>query len=215
MRGERGALRMCCSLFIPVFALIVAVVIKTFSAPDLGPPPGGVSDGSTGSEIGGALAAKLAGGLEAQPHAAVTLSERDLTVLIREYNPDPQHLTSPSARVRGGALVVDAQRSFGPFGVTIVTTLSVGLTTRPDSSSAINAQIADISLGQLSIPSWIRGLYAPSGSLGSSLDQLFAANPVLAGLRTNLDCLALVHDGVRLSVHRPGYPAEPEQCADS
>ena len=98
----------------------IVVVTKALAAPDLGAAPGGTVHGSSAAVIAAALGGAAATQLLAMDHAVVTVSERDLTVIATARNPSPARFRNPQARVRNGYIVVSADTSVGPFGVTAV-----------------------------------------------------------------------------------------------
>src|SRR5438270_491856 len=81
----------------------------------------GPDDGSSQQAIAATLATQLAGHLLASAasphkgHAAVTLSEHDLTVLATANNPHPDRFHNVQARVRNGLVLVSADTSVGPL----------------------------------------------------------------------------------------------------
>src|SRR5581483_11543864 len=104
--------RGCGCLLAALALLVVAVVVlavQAFASPDLGPAPGGADDGATQTAIAIRLGSGLAGQLIAGEHGHVDLSEHDLTVLVREHDPDTQRFQSPDVRVRGDLVVIDAR----------------------------------------------------------------------------------------------------------
>ena len=214
--GERGLLlRGCCfALFIPMLVLVALVVLtlRATAAPDLGADPAGPSHGSTEALIAAALAGSAATQLAAGEHASVTLSERDLTVMAAAHNPSPTRFRNPQSRVRGGYLVVSAQTSVGPLGVTGIARYSISFA--DDTGVAeLTASSVDYAVGQLSLPGWVADRIDPRGSSTLNLTGLFGSNPALQTLAKNMECVAVQNDGVHVGFHRPGSTADPTTCA--
>ncbi|MHB8718838.1 MAG: hypothetical protein ACYDAC_08105 [Candidatus Dormibacteria bacterium] len=212
--GERGLLRGCCLL---VLLLVVALVAAGFTAtralaaPDLGPDPGGTSHGSTEALIAAALAGSAATQLAAGPHAVVTLSEIDLTVLARARNPDPARLRNPQARIRNGRVVLSATTDVGPFAATLVVDVTLSFTT-VDGQVQVTATPTSYAIGQLGIPAFVATRAAPNTASTLNLTQLFTGNPPLQALAQSMECVAVQSDGVHVGFHRPGVAPDATRC---
>jgi hypothetical protein len=148
----------------------------------------------------------------AAPHATVTLSERDLTVIARARNPRPDRFADPEARVRDGEVVISASTPLGPLSVTSVARIRVGLTSATGGRPRLLSDVTAVEFGALSVPGWARSALDPRGGDTLELDQAFDASPALGLLRDNLDCLAVGGGGVRIGIHRPGVTAFPAGC---
>jgi hypothetical protein len=211
---EAGLVRGCCvGMLIPIVVLVALLVIgwRALAAPDLGPQPDGTSHGSSESVIAAALAGDAATQLVAGEHALVTLSERDLTVIAVARNPSPSRYRNPEARIRGGYVVVSADTSIGPFGVTGYGRFSLVFS---DSAVApqITARVVDYSVGQLGLPGFISDRIDSRGSSTLNLASLFGANPILQTLSKTMECVSVQADGVRVGFHRPGAVANSSAC---
>ena len=219
--AQRGLVRGCCLgvlLLLALLGLLAFAVDRAMAAPDLGSPPGGTSHGDTQQAIAVSLAVQIAAELIVQDHAVVTLSERDLTVLAAQNNQNPGRFHNLQARVRNGQVVVSADTSFGPLGVTMVTYLTVSLD-RSAAPPVIDVRSNAVDIGALHVPGWLKDRFAGSSAPTISLDQLFsgiaAAKPVLSELEKNVECLSVAPDGVRIGVHRPGAGADTTVCGGS
>ncbi len=208
-------MRGCCLGLIIVATLTVISVIvgsRALAAPDLGAPPGGTSHGSDEAIIAAALGGQAATQLLGSEHAVVSLSERDLTVIANARNPSPARYRNPQARIRNGNVVVSADTSVGPFGVTAVATFQLLFSTA-SGATQITAHAVDYSVGQLGIPGFIGDRLDPRGSATLNLTALFASNPALELLSQAMDCVAVHSDGVHIGFHRPGVTPSTAVCA--
>jgi hypothetical protein len=212
--GQAGLLRGCCFGLVLVVVLVagtVFVTVRALAAPDLGPPPGGTAHGSSEVVIAAALAGDAATQLVFGDHATVTLSERDLTVIANARNPSPDRFRNPQARVRNGDVVVSADTSVGPLGVTGVVRY-VLLFSTSSGTTQVSAQVVDYAVGQLGVPGFLGDRVDPRASSSVNLTALFASNLILEGLSQSLDCVAVHDDGVHVGFHRPGVSAAPGTC---
>lgn len=214
-RGQAGVIRGCCLGIVLLGVLLIAgggyLTQRALAAPDLGAPPGGTAHGSNQTLLAASLAADLAVQVISKPHAVVTLSEKDLTVIADEHNPEPAKYRNPQARIRGQYVVVSAQTSVGPFDATAVaryTLLFDDSTGRPN----ITAQAVDYAVGRLTIPDWARSQLDPRGSGTLSLNALLGSNPALHLVADHLECVAIAPDGIRLGFHRPDVAMDPAAC---
>jgi hypothetical protein len=194
-----------------VVAATVFVAVHALAAPDLGSPPGGTSHGGSVTVIAATLAGDAATQLVHGDHAVVVLSERDLTVIARDRNPAPNRFRNPQARIRDGNVVVSADTSVGPFGVTAVASFQLLLTVTP-STTQLSAQAVDYQVGQLGLPGFVGARFDPRGSATLNLTALFASSPVLETLSKTLDCLSVRSDGVHVGFHRTGAGASDAAC---
>ena len=214
-RGQAGLIRGCCLGLLLLLVLVVAAGVvgeRALAAPDLGPPPGGTAHGSSELVIAAALAGSAATQLLTGDHAVVTLSEHDLTVIAQARNPSPDRFVNPQARIRNGDVVVSADTSVGPFGVTAVATYQL-IFTEGSGTPQVTAQAVDYAVGQLGIPGFIGDRIDPRGSSSLNLTSVFASNPILETLAQAMDCVAVHPDGVRIGFHRPGVSASTSTCA--
>jgi hypothetical protein len=211
-RAPQGLMRGCCALVavaVVVLGFVVFLTVRVVAAPDLGAAPRGPGHGESQTAIAVSLGAQVVAQLLVQPHATVTLSEHDLTVLVGEHV--AKALTDATVRTRGGQVVVSGQHPVGPFTVTPVAHLALTLDTTK-SPPSLGSQIVELDLGQLGLPGFIRDRIL--GSLASSidLDQVFNGSPALKALRANLECVAVVDDGLRIGVHSPLAAADTSIC---
>jgi hypothetical protein len=212
--AQAGLVRGCCLGLVLLAALAIFAAVQGFRAladPDLGPAPGGASHG-TGLAL---IAAELAGDAGTQlisgEHAVVVLSEQDLTVIALARNPSPDRFRNPQVRIRNGLLVVSAQSSVGPFGVTPVARTQV-VFSDPVGSPQITAQAVDFAVGQLGLPQWLGERLDPVPSTTVNFAKLFAANPILLTLSQTLECVSVKPDGVHVGFHRPGATTDSSRC---
>jgi hypothetical protein len=213
--AQAGLVRGCCLGPLVLLAVVVVSVVlgsRALAAPDLGAAPGGIPHGSSEAVIAAALGGQAATQLVGSEHAVVSLSERDLTVIATARNPSPDRYRNPQARIRNGNVVVSADTSVGPFGVTAVATFQL-LFSSASGSTQITAHAVGYSVGQLGIPGFIGDRLDPRGSATLNLTALFAANPALELLAQSLDCVAVHPDGVHIGFHRPGVTLSTTVCA--
>lgn len=212
--GQVGLLRGCCFPLILVLVVVVGGLVlgqRALAAPDLGAPPGGTAHGSTELVIAAALVGDAATQLLKADQAVVTLSERDLTVIANARNPSPVRFRNPQARIRNGDVVVSADTSVGPFGVTAVAGFTL-LFSNAAGSTQITAQAVNYSVGQLGLPSFVGDRLDPRGSATLNITSLFASNPALLALTQFMDCVAVRPDGVHVGFHSPGVAATTGAC---
>jgi len=212
---RRGLSRGCLILLVPlvvVAALGGILGTLALSSPDLGARPGGRDDGDSELAIATAVATELAAQLVAGSHAVVTLSEHDLTVLVRENNPNPTRLRDPQARVRDGLVVIDARTSVGPFSVDAVGKVALLLTQGSDGLPRVAAEFRAVQLGGLGLPDFAARAVQDRIQQALDLQDLLASNQALRLARRSLDCVSVAADGVRLGFHRPGVAPAPGDC---
>jgi hypothetical protein len=187
------------------------IIDRAVSGPDLGSPPRGPNHGNNQLAIAATLAPQLAASLIVQPHAVVTLSEHDLTVLATQNNPKPAEYHNVSVRVRSGMLLVAADVGVGPFTPTAVGHVAV---TFDDSSgqARISSQVSQIDLGQLSLPGWLKDRFVAQVTQSTALLPLFADSSALKSVLSDIECLVVADEGVRIGVHRPGVTADASTC---
>ncbi len=213
LTGQVGLFRGCCLgliLLLVVIGVTAFCADRALAAPDLGAPPAGPDDGSGQTQIAVTLGVQLAAKLIATPHGAVTLSERDLTVLAQAHNPHPDRYTNLTVRARDKLLVISADDHFGPFKITPVLHVTLALQGSNASDVAVHAQQLDV--GQLPLPGGIRDHFL--GELPSvvSIPSLFGANQALQALSSNIECVLVSPGGLVIGVHRPGTPADSSTC---
>lgn len=212
--GQAGLFRGCClGLLVLVLVAAFATVegLRALAAPDLGPPPGGTAHGSSMTVIAAALAGDAASQLALADHAVVILSERDLTVIAVARNPSPSRFRNPQVRDRDGYVMVTAESSVGPFGVTAVARFTL-VFSNPSAAPTITVQAVDFGVGQLGLPGFIGDRLDPRGSATLNLAGLFAADPQLAALAAAMECVSVKADGVHVGFRRPGAAADTSRC---
>lgn len=212
--GQLGLVRGCCLGLVLLAALVIFAAVQGFRAladPNLGAAPAGPAHGDSLVVMAASLAGDAGTQLLTGEHAVVTLSEQDLTVIAQARNPSPDRFRNPQVRVRDGLLVVSAQSSLGPFGVTPVVRMTVAFS---DQSGApqVSATATDYAVGQLGIPQWLGDRLDPRANATFNLTSLFAANPALQLLSQALECVTVRADGVHVAFHRPGAIADPGRC---
>ena len=146
-----------------VVALLVVLVLiaggamltwRAAAAPELGAPPRGPDDGHTRLEIAAAMGRKAAQGLALGPHTVVTLSEKDLTTVLRSSISDAQQFQDPEARVRDGLVVIDVRTRLGPMDITAVGQAALSLVCPADGAPDVAADVRSISAGRMPLPGW-------------------------------------------------------------
>ncbi|HEY7926414.1 MAG TPA: hypothetical protein VIG86_03220 [Candidatus Dormibacteraeota bacterium] len=209
-----GVVRGCCLGLVLLAAIAIFAAVQGFRAladPNLGAPPAGTSHGTGLALIAAELAGDAGTQLVAGEHAVVVLSEQDLTVIATARNPSPDRFRNPQVRVRDGLLVMSAQSSVGPFGVTPVARTQV-VFSDPSGSPQIAAQAVDFAVGQLTLPQWLGERLDPAASTTINFAKLFAANPILLTLSQALECVSVKPDGVHVGFHRPGAATDSSRC---
>jgi hypothetical protein len=215
-RHQRGLGRGCAVLIgaaLVVVLLLVYGYVRATSTPDLGAPPRGPEHGQDQRSIAVSMAARLAPGLLLAPHATVSVSEQDLTVIIRENDSEPDRFRDPEARVRDGKVVIDAHTSVGPLSVIAVARLGLALATGNGQPPDVRVDIAAIDAGSLSLPWFVRDAIRQRIESSVTLNGVFSSNPDLNRLRPFLDCVAVTSQDVLLGFHRPGTDANPQGCS--
>lgn len=201
-----------------MLVLVVAgggfVAWQASAAPDLGAAPRGPDDGSTRLEIAATMGRKAAAGLALAPHTVVTLSEQDLSTVLRTSNPDAQHFRDPEARVRDGLVVIDAHTSLGPLGFVAVGRVSLSLVCPPDGAPDVAADVRGISAGRMPLPGW--AVSQIRDRIGRDIDlHGLLADAQLDPIRPYLDSVQVTGDGVALGFHRPGILQSNDPCGQS
>jgi hypothetical protein len=211
---QRGIVRGCClGLLVLLIAVggLVFLADRALAAPVLGAPPAGPSHGATEPAIALALGTDMAAQLIQGSHGVVVLSEQDLTVLAVANNPHPTEFRDLQVRVRDGLVVVSARVSAGPFTPTAVAHIS--LTLQPGASgSVIAAQVPEVDIGMLGLPGFAGSSLASQIDAALSLDRLFAIDPKLSALRSDIECVHVEPGGVAVGVHDPGIPSVAASC---
>ena len=211
---QRGIVRGCClGLFVLLIALGGSVFLadRALAAPTLGAPPAGPSHGATETAIAIALGTEMAGQLIQGAHGVVVLSEQDLTVLAVANNPHPNEFRDLQVRIRDGLVVVSARLSAGPFTPTGVARISITLQPGPTGPS-MAARVPEVDIGMLGLPGFAGSSLASQIDGALSLNRLFAIDPKLSALRTDIECVAVVPGGVAVGVHDPGVPSVASSC---
>lgn len=212
--GERGIVRSCFAGLILLIILAAGgafLADRALAAPVLGAPPAGPSHGNNEVAIAVALGASMGAQLLAGSHGVVVLSEQDLTVLADANNPKPARYRDLQVRVRNGLLVASAQISVGPFNPTVVVHVSLSLQPGPE-GPVIAAQVPEIDIGLLGVPSFLGDALVKEIDAALSLDRLFSVDPRLNALRSDIECVAIVPGGVAVGVHDPGVPTVASSC---
>jgi len=209
-----GARRAVAVVLLVVVALALAGVVVTWqalAAPDLGAAPRGPDDGHTRLAIAAAMGRKAATGLALAPHTVVTLSEQDLTTVLEDSNPDPQHFQDPEGRVRDGLVVIDVRTALGPLTVTAVARVALTLVCPPDGAPDISADVRDISAGRMPLPGFAVQQIRDRISRDVDLHALLS-DAQLDPVRPYLDSVQVTGDGVALGFHRPGLLQSNSPC---
>jgi hypothetical protein len=188
------------------------VTWQATAAPDLGAPPRGPDDGHTRLQIAATMGRRAAQGLALAAHTVVTLSEQDITTVLRSSNPDPQHFQDPEGRVRDGVVVIDARTRLGPIGITAVGRVALSLVCPPDGAPDVAADVTSISAGRMPLPGWAVTQIRDRISRDVDLHALLA-DAQLDPIRPYLDSVAVTADGVALGFHRPGLLQGNSPCS--
>jgi hypothetical protein len=188
------------------------VTWQATAAPDLGAPPRGPDDGHTRLQIAATMGRRAAQGLALAPHTVVTLSEQDITTVLRSSNPDTQHFQDPEGRVRDGLVVIDAHTRLGPVGITAVGRVALSLVCPPDGAPDVAADVTSISAGRMPLPGWAVTQIRDRISRDIDLHALLA-DAQLDPIRPYLDSVAVTADGVALGFHRPGLLQGSSPCS--
>ena len=179
--GERGAIRGCCvglALMIVLTGAAALLLLRLTGTPDLGAPPSGSDDGASQQAIAATLAPLVADGLSSSAQTAVLLSERDLTVIAAENNPDPEMFTQPQVRSRDGELLLSAASNLGPMPVVTTVKLSLHLTGAGD----VALGVVELDVGDQIIPGFLRSALDPRGNAPFDLSPFLGA-PGMAAFR--------------------------------
>lgn len=210
-RRRRGCVWAVAGLAVAV-AIIGVMAAMALGSPDLGALPGGSDDGDTEVAIAAHLGASLAAQLALGEHGVITLSEHDLTVLVRDNNPNPARFQQPNARIRGGLVVIDARTPVGPISVDAVGKLALSRTVGADGLPQVSATFTAVQVGGLGLPDFAARAVQDRIQRAFDLQDVLASNDILRLARTDLDCVAVASAGVRLGFHRPGSPASASIC---
>jgi len=214
VRARRRLSRGCGCLLAGVAVLLVVLIVlatQVLASPDLGPAPGGADDGETQTAIavhqGGSLVTQL---LTAE-HAHVDLSEHDLTVLVRENNPDTGRFQSPEVRIRAAQVVIDARTPVGPFTVVAVARMALART-EDSSGPRVSGTFQAVQVGNLGLPGQVTSALQDHVQQAFDLQDLLSASPELSLARSALECVRVGDGVVRLGFHRPGVAEDPAAC---
>jgi len=194
--------------------LIALIVLATqaLASPDLGPSPGGANDGDTEAAIAVHLGGALVTQLVTAEHGHVDLSEHDLTVLVRQNNPDANRFESPEVRIRDAVVVIDARTPVGPF--TVVAVARMALARSEDSSGPrVSGTFQAVQVGNLGLPGQVTSALQDHVQQAFDLQDLLGASPELSLARSALECVQVGGGVVRLGFHRPGVAEDPAACA--
>jgi len=203
-----------------VALLLVAVLIagggfvtwESTAAPELGAAPRGPDDGHTRLQIAAVMGRKAAQGLALAPHTVVTLSEKDITTVLRSSIPDPQQFRDPEGRVRDGLVVIDVRTKLGPVDITAVGRVALSLVCPADGAPDVAADVNSISAGRMPLPGWAVTQIRDRISRDIDLHGLLA-DAQLDPIRPYLDSVAVTADGVALGFHRPGLLQGNSPCS--
>jgi hypothetical protein len=217
-RRRGGGVRASRAAFLLVLVLFVAgacvVGWQSTSAPDLGAAPRGPNDGTTRLEIAATMGRRAAQGLALAPHTVVTLSEQDLSTVLRSSNPDAQQFQDPEARVRDGLVVIDVRTSLGPVGIIAVARVALSLVCPADGAPDVAADVRGISAGRMPLPGFAVSQIRDRISRDIDLHGLLA-DAQLDPIRPYLDSVAVTGQGVALGFHRPGLLQGQDACSPS
>jgi len=193
--------------------LIVLIVLATqvLASPDLGPAPGGTNDGDTQLAIAARLGTGLAAQMALSPHGTVDISEHDLTVLVRDNNPDSARFQDPGVRVRADQVVIDAHTPVGPFTVVAVARMALARTADAN-GPRVSATFTSAQVGNLGLPDQVTQALQSRVQQAFNLQDLLSASPVLSLARSSLECVRVGNGTVRLGFHRPGVAEDPTAC---
>lgn len=203
----------CLLAIVAIVAVLLSVgAIQAFATPDLGGAPGGSNDGETQNAIAAHLGTSLIAQFLAGQHAVVSVSEHDLTVLIREHNPNPSRFQQPEARVRDSLVVVDARTPAGPFTVWAVARLALSRTTDSSGIPRVSADFRAVQVGSLGLPDLVAHALQDRIQQAFNLQDLLGADPNLRLARQALECVQVSSTAVRIGFHRPDASADPNGC---
>ncbi len=209
-RGEHGLFRTCCLGLVILVALCVGAVVllirMTASPAFLATAPLGADDGPTTQAIATKLAKQLSLALlDKSAQATVLVSDRDLTVIAAEENPDPQTLSGLQVRSDAGQLLLSAHSHLGPLPVVVTAQLIPRLV-----NGYPQIDLNGIQVGDQSLPGFMRSLIYPQGR------AIFDLGPLIRKMSIStfgLECLGVVPDGVELGFHSPLTGPQPAICA--
>ena len=213
-RADAGGLVIRLALLVVAVLVVAAtvLVVRGTGSPGLGDPPRGPAAGPDEPAIAATLAARLATALLLHPTALVSLSEEDLTVIVRAANPHPDTFRDPEARVRDGLVVVDGATDVGPLHVTAVGRFTVSLFQDADGTPDIAAVLREVDAGELTLPGFVRDRLASDLGASAGIGRVLSSAPSLSRLRPYLDCVGVTADSVVLGFHRPRAAPAPGAC---
>ena len=187
-------------------AAVVLLLRITASPAFLATVPSGADDGSSIQAIATTLAGRLGLALLAnRGQGTITLSDRDLTVIAAQENPDPQSFTDVQVRSAAGHLLLSAHSHLGPLPVVVTARLSLRLT-----GSYPQIGISEIDVGDQVVPGFIPSAVDPRGQGIFDLKALIDKLDISA---FGPDCLTIVPQGVELGFHSPTAPPDPSICS--
>ena len=189
-------------------AAAAVLLVRLTSAPNLGAAPSGSDDGSSTQAIAVTLSNLVGTRLASSTQTAILVSERDLTVLAVDYNPDPGAFADPQVRSRDSHLLLSAANSLGPLHVVTTAKLSLSLA----GSGDVTVSIVELDVGDQVVPAFMHSAVDPRG------DGVFSLTPFLGetGMKTFrslIECVAAVPGGIELGFHRQGAPSDTGLCA--
>jgi hypothetical protein len=166
----------------------------------------GADDGGSAPAIAATLAAEAADNLsDGNPQASVTVSDRDLSVIAAEENPDPSSFTHVQVRSAAGDLLLSARSQVGLLPVVVTARLSITLV---DGTPQI--RLLEIDVGDQVIPgfmrSWVDRRDGSLFDLGSVVGALHVPS-------IGVGCVAVVADGVEMGFQSSHAEANPSLCA--
>jgi hypothetical protein len=179
------------------------IIWQATAAPDLGDAPRGPDDGHSRLQIAASMGRKVAQGLLLGPHTVVTLSEQDLTTVLRSSVASAQQFQDPEARVRNGLVVIDARSSLSALTFIAVGRVALSLACPPDGAPDVSAEVQGISAGRMPLPGWAVTQIRDRISQEIDLHGLLA-DAQLNPIRPYLDSVQVTATGVALGFHRPG-----------
>jgi len=97
------------------------------------------------------------------------------------------------------------------FAPTAVAHISLTLRPGPNGPQIV-AQVPEVDIGMLGLPAFFSTGLASQIDAALSLDRLFAIDPRLNALRSDIECVAVVRGGVAIGVHLPDVSPDAASC---
>jgi hypothetical protein len=209
-RGEHGLFRTCCLGLVILLALCVGAVVLlvrlTSSPAFLATAPLGADDGPTTQAIATRLATQLALSLlDPTGQATVLVSDRDLTVIAAEENPDPQTFSGVQVHSNAGHLLISAHSRLGPLPVIVTAQVLPHLV-----NGTPQIDLGDVQIGDQVLPGFLRSWVDPRGTAIFNLGSLVRKMSIST---FGLECMAVLQNGVELGFHAPLTGPQPNLCA--